>query len=151
MNFCQLINVDTSVINLLCFKVHENLYYSGIALPLMSPITKYTGMINSAVPYNYPGKHCCWSFYSILVVSESSEYFSHLLQLLLSQILMLLFLTVPMQSLCGMMETCLMSPPIRVIQKETTWSGLKSYNFTLSQSMLVLFLLFICVRKSAPQ
>uniref|UniRef100_A0A3Q4BMF3 NADH dehydrogenase [ubiquinone] 1 alpha subcomplex subunit 3 n=1 Tax=Mola mola TaxID=94237 RepID=A0A3Q4BMF3_MOLML len=26
----------------------------GIALPFLSPITKYTGMINSAVPYNYP-------------------------------------------------------------------------------------------------
>uniref|UniRef100_A0A8C9Z875 NADH dehydrogenase [ubiquinone] 1 alpha subcomplex subunit 3 n=1 Tax=Sander lucioperca TaxID=283035 RepID=A0A8C9Z875_SANLU len=29
----------------------------GFALPLISPITKYTGMINSSVPYNYPGKH----------------------------------------------------------------------------------------------
>ncbi|XP_054477841.1 NADH dehydrogenase [ubiquinone] 1 alpha subcomplex subunit 3 [Anoplopoma fimbria] len=26
----------------------------GVALPLISPFTKYTGMINSAVPYNYP-------------------------------------------------------------------------------------------------
>ncbi|XP_068426589.1 NADH dehydrogenase [ubiquinone] 1 alpha subcomplex subunit 3 [Clinocottus analis] len=26
----------------------------GVALPLISPITKYTGMINSAVPYSYP-------------------------------------------------------------------------------------------------
>uniref|UniRef100_A0A3B4XQJ4 NADH dehydrogenase [ubiquinone] 1 alpha subcomplex subunit 3 n=1 Tax=Seriola lalandi dorsalis TaxID=1841481 RepID=A0A3B4XQJ4_SERLL len=31
----------------------------GVAIPFISPITKYTGMINSAVPYNYPGKHCC--------------------------------------------------------------------------------------------
>ncbi|XP_061530531.1 NADH dehydrogenase [ubiquinone] 1 alpha subcomplex subunit 3 [Phycodurus eques] len=26
----------------------------GIALPLISPYTKYSGMINSAVPYTYP-------------------------------------------------------------------------------------------------
>ncbi|XP_078108918.1 NADH dehydrogenase [ubiquinone] 1 alpha subcomplex subunit 3 [Sander vitreus] len=26
----------------------------GFAIPLISPITKYTGMINSSVPYNYP-------------------------------------------------------------------------------------------------
>uniref|UniRef100_A0A665VNP1 NADH dehydrogenase [ubiquinone] 1 alpha subcomplex subunit 3 n=1 Tax=Echeneis naucrates TaxID=173247 RepID=A0A665VNP1_ECHNA len=26
----------------------------GVALPFISPITKYTGMINEAVPYNYP-------------------------------------------------------------------------------------------------
>uniref|UniRef100_A0A3B4XL47 NADH dehydrogenase [ubiquinone] 1 alpha subcomplex subunit 3 n=2 Tax=Seriola TaxID=8160 RepID=A0A3B4XL47_SERLL len=26
----------------------------GVAIPFISPITKYTGMINSAVPYNYP-------------------------------------------------------------------------------------------------
>ncbi|XP_018535898.1 NADH dehydrogenase [ubiquinone] 1 alpha subcomplex subunit 3 [Lates calcarifer] len=26
----------------------------GFALPLISPMTKYSGMINSAVPYNYP-------------------------------------------------------------------------------------------------
>uniref|UniRef100_A0A3B4TYL9 NADH dehydrogenase [ubiquinone] 1 alpha subcomplex subunit 3 n=1 Tax=Seriola dumerili TaxID=41447 RepID=A0A3B4TYL9_SERDU len=27
---------------------------SCVAIPFISPITKYTGMINSAVPYNYP-------------------------------------------------------------------------------------------------
>ncbi|KAK9513895.1 hypothetical protein VZT92_027396 [Zoarces viviparus] len=27
---------------------------TGFALPLISPITKYTAMINSSVPYNYP-------------------------------------------------------------------------------------------------
>ncbi|XP_054638488.1 NADH dehydrogenase [ubiquinone] 1 alpha subcomplex subunit 3 [Dunckerocampus dactyliophorus] len=26
----------------------------GIALPIISPFTKYSGMINAAVPYNYP-------------------------------------------------------------------------------------------------
>ncbi|XP_069393685.1 NADH dehydrogenase [ubiquinone] 1 alpha subcomplex subunit 3 [Paralichthys olivaceus] len=26
----------------------------GVVVPFISPITKYTGMINSAVPYNYP-------------------------------------------------------------------------------------------------
>uniref|UniRef100_UPI0037E80B7D NADH dehydrogenase [ubiquinone] 1 alpha subcomplex subunit 3 n=1 Tax=Semicossyphus pulcher TaxID=241346 RepID=UPI0037E80B7D len=26
----------------------------GFVLPFISPITKYSGMINSAVPYNYP-------------------------------------------------------------------------------------------------
>ncbi|XP_018957443.2 NADH dehydrogenase [ubiquinone] 1 alpha subcomplex subunit 3 [Cyprinus carpio] len=25
------------------------------ALPALSPLTKYTGMMNQAVPYNYPG------------------------------------------------------------------------------------------------
>ncbi|KAK2844664.1 hypothetical protein Q5P01_011323 [Channa striata] len=27
---------------------------TGVALPFISPLTKYTEMINSAVPYNYP-------------------------------------------------------------------------------------------------
>ncbi|XP_061920097.1 NADH dehydrogenase [ubiquinone] 1 alpha subcomplex subunit 3-like [Entelurus aequoreus] len=27
---------------------------TGIALPLISPTTKYSGMINAAMPYNYP-------------------------------------------------------------------------------------------------
>uniref|UniRef100_A0A667Y859 NADH dehydrogenase [ubiquinone] 1 alpha subcomplex subunit 3 n=2 Tax=Myripristis murdjan TaxID=586833 RepID=A0A667Y859_9TELE len=26
----------------------------GTALPFISPLSKYTGMINAAVPYNYP-------------------------------------------------------------------------------------------------
>ncbi|XP_070691290.1 NADH dehydrogenase [ubiquinone] 1 alpha subcomplex subunit 3 [Pempheris klunzingeri] len=26
----------------------------GVILPVVSPLTKYTGMLNAAVPYNYP-------------------------------------------------------------------------------------------------
>uniref|UniRef100_A0AAX7VXP5 NADH dehydrogenase [ubiquinone] 1 alpha subcomplex subunit 3 n=1 Tax=Astatotilapia calliptera TaxID=8154 RepID=A0AAX7VXP5_ASTCA len=29
----------------------------GAILPFISPLTKYTAMLNAAVPYNYPGKH----------------------------------------------------------------------------------------------
>lgn len=29
--------------------------FSACALPALSPLTKYTGMMNQAVPYNYPG------------------------------------------------------------------------------------------------
>ena len=38
-----------------------------------------------------------------------------------------------MQSLCEMTETCLMSPPIRVTRRVTTWNGLKIYNFIFSK------------------
>lgn len=31
--------------------------FSGAILPFISPLTKYTAMLNAAVPYNYPGKH----------------------------------------------------------------------------------------------
>ena len=35
----------------------ESLLFAGITLPFLSPYTKYTGMINKAMPFNYPGKH----------------------------------------------------------------------------------------------
>lgn len=38
-------------------KFTEPLVFAGITLPLLSPFTKYTAMINKAVPFNYPGKH----------------------------------------------------------------------------------------------
>lgn len=62
-------------------------------------------------------------------VSLKAHYFSPLF----NQILMLLFITLLIQSLCEMTETCLMSPLIRVTRKETTWNGLKIYNFTFSK------------------
>lgn len=38
-------------------KFTEPLLFAGITLPLLSPFTKYTAMINEAVPFNYPGEH----------------------------------------------------------------------------------------------
>lgn len=38
-------------------KFTEPLLFAGLTLPVLSPFTKYTAMINQAVPYNYPGKH----------------------------------------------------------------------------------------------
>ncbi len=110
------------------------LIFSGLALPLMSPITKYTGMINSAIPYNYPGKEWFLSFHSRLWLSfiESCWDFYILLQPRFNQILNLLFLSLKMQSLFEMMETCLMFPPIHVPRKETIWSGSKNYNFIVT-------------------
>lgn len=61
-------------------------------------------------------------------VSLKAHYFNPF-----NQILMRLFITLLMQSLCEMTETCLMSPPIHVSRKETTWNGLKIYNFTFSK------------------
>lgn len=80
-------------------------------------------MINSAVPYNYPGKHCClllfyWSLWITTIYFNLTQLNNKLL-----------FRTVPMQFLCGMTEVCPMSPPIHVTLKETTWNGLRIYNF----------------------
>uniref|UniRef100_A0A8C8JEN5 NADH dehydrogenase [ubiquinone] 1 alpha subcomplex subunit 3 n=1 Tax=Oncorhynchus tshawytscha TaxID=74940 RepID=A0A8C8JEN5_ONCTS len=30
------------------------LYITAVTVPLVSPLTKYSGMMNAAVPYNYP-------------------------------------------------------------------------------------------------
>uniref|UniRef100_A0A3B4E4X4 NADH dehydrogenase [ubiquinone] 1 alpha subcomplex subunit 3 n=1 Tax=Pygocentrus nattereri TaxID=42514 RepID=A0A3B4E4X4_PYGNA len=30
--------------------------FLALIVPLASPFTKYTGMMNKAIPYNYPGK-----------------------------------------------------------------------------------------------
>lgn len=38
-------------------KFTKPLLFAGMTLPLLSPFTKYSAMINQAVPYNYPGKH----------------------------------------------------------------------------------------------
>lgn len=41
----------------LLFNVNPVFYALGVALPFISPFTKYSGMINAATPYTYPGKH----------------------------------------------------------------------------------------------
>lgn len=42
-----------------------------MALPLISPLTKYTGQINAATPFTYPGKRCCFYFHSFCVIESS--------------------------------------------------------------------------------
>uniref|UniRef100_A0A671PUN0 NADH dehydrogenase [ubiquinone] 1 alpha subcomplex subunit 3 n=1 Tax=Sinocyclocheilus anshuiensis TaxID=1608454 RepID=A0A671PUN0_9TELE len=44
-------------------------------LPALSPLTKYTGMMNQAIPYNYPGR-----FFHVLSHVHSSEIHKTLLK-----------------------------------------------------------------------
>uniref|UniRef100_A0A3B3BW15 NADH dehydrogenase [ubiquinone] 1 alpha subcomplex subunit 3 n=1 Tax=Oryzias melastigma TaxID=30732 RepID=A0A3B3BW15_ORYME len=53
----------------------------GMILPFISPLTKYTAMLNSAVPYNYPGKyeHCFTKkikYFCLNMFNSISSFFS---------------------------------------------------------------------------
>lgn len=96
--------------------------FSGAILPFISPLTKYTAMLNAAVPYNYPGKHwrslchsrfeCNWKL-TFQHPKTPTLFFSS-------------------QFPCEMMETCPTFQLIHVNQKEETWIGSKIYNFRFS-------------------
>lgn len=52
----------------LLFDFNPVFYVLGVILPFISPFSKYSGMINSATPYTYPGKHIHTYIYVLIVV-----------------------------------------------------------------------------------
>lgn len=52
----------------LLFDFNPVFYALGVVLPFISPFSKYSGMINSATPYTYPGKHIYTYIFLMVVV-----------------------------------------------------------------------------------
>lgn len=133
----------------LLFDFNPVFYALGVVLPFISPFSKYSGMINSATPYTYPGKHihtyiyffnscCCAACFEI-----SSVYFSQLLKALC-------FLPFPLSSCARRREHARRPRPPVWSERKQLGVAKKPVTFHIHSPCLCCSACSYVSRKSAP-